>query len=92
MVGQLKKIDGNRSKSSDKRRKKTLFRRLLRRAKHHGVKLIHTEDSKISKVMIAPGDWEPMTFEVFIADNKLMVRNDKWGLDEADVLIPNIND
>lgn len=92
MVGQLEKIDGNRTRSSEKRRKKTLFRRLLRRAKHHGVKLIHNEEGKISKVVIAPGNWEPMMFEVFIADSKLMVRNDKWGLDEANILIPNIND
>ena len=92
MVGTLKEFDGTKVSSKEKRRKKTLFRRMLRRAKYHGVKLIHDETGKVTKAIIAPGNWKPLIFDVFIENGLLMVKNDIWGVNEANLLIPNIND
>lgn len=95
MIGKIKDLKVNQSEMNVKLRKKRigiLYSRLLKQAKDHGVKLIFNEKGKVKKCVIAPGNWEPITFKVYIKDYKLFINAKGWGEQEADLLIPNIND
>jgi|NorSeaMetagenome_1021524.scaffolds.fasta_scaffold00991_20 hypothetical protein len=94
MVGTLKekgKSSEIYSANARKERAVLLYRRLINNASKHGVKLIFNTKNKVKKAVIAPGNWKPVTFDVFIKNDNLMIKNKEWGYNEMDLLIPQIN-
>lgn len=94
MVGTLKKIDKSQQEIASNCRKKRavlLYRRLFNNARKHNVKLLFNTKGRIKKVIIAPGNWKPVTFDVLIKNDDLIIKNKEWGINKMDLLIPNIN-
>ena len=69
-----------------------LFSRLIKNAKKHGVTIVYNEKGKAKKLIISPGKWAPITFKVYIKDDRLMIYEKNWGVQDCEILIPNIND
>jgi hypothetical protein len=92
MVGTFEKIDESQQKNAlncRKERAVLLYRRLINEAGNHGVRLVFNTKNK--KVIIAPGNWKAITFDVLIFDDNLIIKNKEWGVDNMELLIPNIN-
>jgi len=95
MIGKIKDL---KVKQNDfffvlrKKRIGILYSRLEKQASKHRVKLIYNDKGKIKKCVISPGNWEPVTFKVYVKNCKLFIVSKGWGEQPADLLIPNIND